>query len=283
MSRSTETQVASSNQNLSRPPDLVDLAVKGQKALFTEGFKNLLTQHVDEAINESFEDEVAESIPEVDVDEDENDELNVINQISQMAGTVGGYVCGYEEGVLDICVHSGIQAKQFASFLDNYLPVDDYDCYEVTNFDDGPDDHIPVEIDHDSYDDWDKIKIDSPLEFQFIVYLDDDLVDGDDVLIDVDDFTPDEETVGEVFEVMKVVKINFKGKKVIRMKCQKGYKYDTHQHTCVKRGEHDIFMKRRKLQLNMLRRVASKAAIKKKINHKSLRFLLNRKRLGIGY
>jgi hypothetical protein len=259
------------------------LAVKGQKELFTEGFKNLLAEHTNQAILESFEDEVAEGIPEENVDESD-DTIDVLNQIDAFAKECGGHIVDYQEGVLDVCIHSGLQAKQFASFLDNFMPVDDYDCYEVINYDDSPDDKPQVEIDHDTYTDWDQIKIDSPLEFQFIVYLEDELVDGDDVLVDIEDtFTPDEETVGEVFEVMKIVKINFRGKKIIRMKCQKGYKYDVHQHTCVKREEHDIFLRQRKLQLNMLRRVASKAAIKKKINHKSLRFLLNRKRLGIGY
>jgi len=267
---------------------LIELAVAGRQEEFISAFKELLAKFSDDDVDAS----VHTLEPEAETEDEDSDEESVINQIEAAAQYLSGSICDYQEGTLDVCVQTAAMAKEFANFLDNFLPVDDYDIYEVQELncrclkgDDEPHDHdIDVTVDSEAYTDWESVPDDSLSNFQFIIYLADDLIDGDDVIIDGDEGIPDpDEEFGEVYEVQKVVKINFKGKKVIRMKCQKGYKYDAKQHACVKREEHDMFLRRRKAQLNMLRRVASKAAIKKKINHKSLRFLLNRKRLGIGY
>jgi len=284
----------------SQPLNLVELAVQGRQQEFNNEFQALLMKYAEPAIEAEvagipqdtllkYAEDPAED--EIDVDEDSDEEASVINQIEAAAQYLGGSICNYEGGVVDIDVVGIDNAKEFANFLDNFLPVEDYDCYEVVEQncrclkgENGEHDHpLSVTVDSEGHVDWSTVTNDMGT-FQFMAYLSDDLIEGDDVLIDGDENMPDpSEENGEIFEVQKVVKINFKGKKIIRMKCQKGYKYDSRQHACVKRQEHDLFLRRRKAQLNMLRRVASKAAIKKKINHKSLRFLLNRKRLGIGY
>lgn len=263
-----ETQA---HQNQKTSSQLVKLALSGNLQEFTNSFKDLLAEHADE--------DIQHILPIEDVVDTEEPNSDVVSQIEAFAKQLSGECHGEDDGVIDISLKDIPAAKEFSSFLDNFLPVEDYDVYEVTETDDG---NHSVSVETEAYDSWDQVSPDASY-FQFIIYLDNDHVDGDEVLVDVerDDEPPVDDEFGEIMEVKKVVKINFRGQKIIRFKCNLGYKYDFHQKACVKRKEHDIWTRRRKALINILRRTAAKASIKKKINHKSLRFLLNRKHLGI--
>jgi len=87
--------------------------------------------------------------------------------------------------------------------------------------------------------------------------------------------------MGALDEVVRKIKINFKGKKRIKMKCQRGFKWDSNKRACIKIGGAEIAKMRKRLRRAVLTKRAAGNAYKVRVLRKTRKAKRFRKMLGL--
>ena len=175
---------------------------------------------------------------EADWDFMNDDEKAAVTKINQLAVMYGGQAGVYSEGTLEVEFDKKQAVLDYLDALNDEDSVDDYEVEAYLR-------NAPENTDATQSISFDDIEEDSPYAFTVWVYLVSDLVTYAPVEIEVpEDGEVEEPDNGAFMEVKRRIKINFRGKRRIKMVCNKGFKYNVERKTCEKLSGKEIAISR---------------------------------------
>jgi len=203
-----------------------------------------------------------------------------LNMIFSLGSAVQATDFDSEEGVCTLTVKGPEAAAQLIQALDDEECVGGYDV----TYGGGSDEDPEVE---------DILTLPEDTVFGFIIYLDDDYItyDGEDDDLEESTVFGQGEAAPFTFdafgraqtleEVKRKVKMNFKGKKRIKMQCNPGFRYDPSTKACVKIGGAEIAKKRKANIRALVTRKAGGAALKKRAKLRTKKAMKFRAAMGL--
>lgn len=202
-------------------------------------------------------------------------ERDAVNEIRVRARMSGGGELAYEEGAMYVEFRNKQAASDFADWLEtDATAVFGYEIALLNN------DTVEGYEDDAGYD-FSQITDDRNFHFGFTIYLDPELVQYDDYEVEVDDYEEINEENGELNEVIRKVKINFRGKKRIKMKCRRGFKWDAAKKTCIKITGSQLAKMRKSLRRAVLTKRSKGTAFKARVLRKTRKAKRFRRMMGL--
>lgn len=207
-------------------------------------------------------------------------------RIEQEAKARGGGDFSYKDGVALVYLRS----KQAATEYSDWLEKDkDVDTYEMNIIHHKPDMDVKDDVELNDITD------DRNFSFEFIVYLNPDIIvyDNDDEIEDNKNEDEDREEAEEEYkesiefddflisEVKRKIKVNFTGKKRIKMVCSPGFKWDPNNSVCSKITGQELIDIRRGIRAALLTKKSEGAALKKRIIRRTKKAMKFRQLFGL--
>lgn len=159
-------------------------------------------------------------------------EKAIVLRLKEAARHFGADQGAYAEGVLEMTFKNKLGATQF---MDELEEDDDVMGYEIEVYcEDLEDGKMGDDVDFDD------VMFDGNYEFDVIVYLHPEIVQYAPVEVEVSDLDGDgesDQTYGDdviVTEIRRRIKVNFRGKRRIKMQCLPGFKYNSDMKVCQK-------------------------------------------------
>ncbi len=261
---------------MDRNQKLAELISTGDVLGFRAHIRNLLCEQLDDALPQAIEVPALTINDEAPVRGEDDAELEALNQLRQTAKHFGGDDGYYEEGLFEVCIPHKEAAADFAAFLEAYDAVDSYEMDVIST------DPITGDDTADNEISLDEISDDTNKSFDFYVYLIPDIVTYEPEEVDVGEGELFDDENGQLYEVKRVIKINFRGKRRIKMQCNPGFKWDPTARTCRKISGSELATKRRSLRRAARTKKAKGASYRRKILRKTRKALRFRKALGLG-
>lgn len=198
-------------------------------------------------------------------------ESDVRADIEAAARSLGGNNPIYDQGVLAIDFENKKAVEDFSDWLD---ACDNIESYEINILFDNEneDTESKTEIELDD------IKDDTNYTFEFIIYLDPEIVTYSD---EGDEEEVNEETLTEVKRLIKTTSTGTKISKTIKMKCNPGMKWDDASNSCQKIGGIEKANMRKGAKKRIISMKSRGAGAKAKTLKKMRRTLKFRKALGL--
>ena len=217
------------------------------KEVVKDSLKNETPLQFQNAIRTRLADELSRQAKTLFEQSEQNGEMSVVAAIQNAARSYGASDMSYNEGVLTLTV----PGKDAALHLIDYLEEnDDVDSYDLTGETADASDDDPIDLE--------ALSNDYEVQFEFEIYINPDLVqlDAEDVGEADEDEEPGETTVGEsveeeedidtldetpdfvgaekyLLEAKRIVVVRG-AKKIIKMQCGPGQKWDPKHKKCVK-------------------------------------------------
>lgn len=253
--------------NYNQPMDALD---------FHKHIRQLLQEKLEEKLPDSIESPLLSTLTEEEITSPA--EIDALDQIKETAASYGGVDIHYEEGLFAVTIPSKINAEHFATFLDSHDAVDTYEIHVVS------DDPVTDDTsdDEESEIDFDDIEDDEDNAYEFEVYLNPDIVSFNSEEIEVDPNEVINQENGKLFEVKRIIKINFRGKRRIKMQCNPGFKWDSKARVCRKITGSELAKKRIALRHAVRTKRAKGAGYRRKILRKTRKAMRFRKSFGLG-
>lgn len=207
-------------------------------------------------------------------------ELDVVLTLKETARQLGSSDEGeYAEGVLILYFTNKQAILDYANFLDTN---DHVFSYEIEAF--------AKEIMHGYVNDeslpLENIVFDTGFEFEITVIVDSSLISYPPVEIELEDldgqgYAEIDDSNGTLMEVRRRVKVNFRGKRRVKMQCRPGFKWDATKRTCTKITGSEQAKKRKELRKAVRTKKAKGQAFKVRVQRKTKKAMRFRKALGI--
>jgi hypothetical protein len=249
---------------------------------FGRKFKDMLALRLDEAIQNSplLEYEGRQALELDDNDMTNPEEMKVVADLNALSKVSGGDNGTYENGCLNVTFTNKLAVINFCDQLEANDNVLTYDIEAYSE-------HRPEGYVDDTTIDLDKIEFDYDFVYDVFIYLQPYLVtyDSPEVEVDEDFEAPlnEEDSVEDatMLEVTRKVKVNFRGKKRIKMQCAPGYKWYPEGKVCQKITGAEVATMRKALRQAVRTRRAKGQSFKVRIARKSKKAMRYRKGLGL--
>ena len=188
--------------------------------------------------------------------------------IEAAAKSFGGGTPLYDQGILIVDFDNKQSASHFSAWLDVYKTIESYELTILTDVenDEGEEEDTVIDIDFDAIVD------DSAYTFEFIVYLNPDIISY------ADDY---EEIEEQLSEVKRVIKISSRGKKQIKMKCNPGFKWDAESNSCQKISGEALSNMRKSVRKRLITMKSEGPSLQKRTNIKTKKAMKFRRALGL--
>lgn len=204
-------------------------------------------------------------------------EKDVVIQLKELGRQFGSDPGAYASGVLRLTFKNKQAVIDFTTALED---EDAVDTYEIEAY---REDMIHGFVEAEEYD-LENIMFDKDFEFEVYVYLDPDLVSDMpfDAEFDEDELAAmDPENVEYISEVRRRIKINFRGKKKIKMQCRRGFKWVAAKKSCVKITGSEVALKRKAMRRMVRTKKAKGASLKVRVLRKTRKAKRFRKSMGV--
>lgn len=203
------------------------------------------------------------------------EEKEVVIRLKEQGRQLGSDPGAYASGVLRLTFKN----KQAVIDFTNAIEDDDaVDTFEIEAY---KENLVGGYVEQDEYD-FDDIMFDKDFEFDVFVYLIPELVSEDPFELEVgDDFEYDDENVEYISEVRRRIKINFRGKKKIKMQCRRGFKWVAAKKSCVKITGAEVALKRKAMRRMVRTKKAKGASFKARVLRKTRKAKRFRKSMGV--
>lgn len=203
-------------------------------------------------------------------------EKDLVIQLRETGRQLGSDEGAYASGVLMLTFKNKKAVNDYCTFLENDPLVDTYDLEAVRE------DLVHGFVEDEEYD-FDNVMFDKEFEFIVYVYIDPSLVMLPAEELDVgDDFEWDDDTDnGFLSEVRRKIKVNFRGKKRIKMQCSPGFKWDGAAKTCKKISGQQVAVMRKAMRRAVLTKKSMGQSFKARVIRKSRKANRFRKSFGL--
>lgn len=250
-------------------------------------FKKMLKGRLAESLQRKLEEgEAFDLLPEENLEEhlrrDETEahwaamlpeERDAVVYLKELGRQLGGDPGAYDNGILEITFKNKDAVNHYADELED---IDTVLGYEIEA-------RREVMVDgymEDEEYDMDDVIFDKDFEFICTVYLDPEVVTYAPEEIEVGEEDIDDEN-GVMVEVRRRVKVNFRGKRRIKMQCRPGFKWQVDSHTCVKITGAEVAQKRRAMRRAVRTRKAMGQSFKVRMLRKTRKAKRFRKSMGL--
>lgn len=166
-------------------------------------------------------------------------EKDIVIRLKETGRMHGGDQGAYADGVLEITFKNKQAAADYMDVLED---DDDVVGYEVeASFE-----NLPAGLDNAAEVDFDDVMFDGHYEFDVIVYIRPDVVQYEPVEVEITDINGDglsDQEVDEtaiMTEIKRRIKVNFRGRRRVKMQCLAGFKYNPDSKVCEKITGADI-------------------------------------------
>ena len=207
------------------------------------------------------------------------EEKDVVLSIQALARQLGADPGSYEKGTLAIVFKNKKAISDFMDAVELLSCADKIDDIDIeVRGEDLPNGRM------DGYVPFDDVLFDGVYEYTAYVYLVPDIVQFSPyVEFDIDDegdeeFAPEN---GVMFEVRRQIKVNFKGKRRIKMKCRPGFKWVADKKACVKITGSELATQRKAMRKMVRTKRSLGGAFKARVLRKQRRANKFRKAMGL--
>lgn len=202
-------------------------------------------------------------------------EKEAVIKLKELGRQFGSDPGAYASGVLRLTFKN---KQAVIDYTDSLEEIDIVDAVEIEAY---REDMVGGFVEEEEYD-FDNIMFDKDFEFDVYVYLVPELVSEDPFELDVgEDFEFDAENVEYISEVRRRIKINFRGRKKIKMQCRKGFKWVAAKKSCVKITGSEVALKRKAMRRMVRTKKAKGASFKARVNRKTRKAKRFRKSMGV--
>ena len=201
----------------------------------------------------------------------------------------------YEQGVAIVTIPNKQAAIDFSDWLEECEYVDSYDIEAVYK--------NPVTgYDEKGEYDIDQISDDTHFEFEFTIFLDPSIVQFDPYVYDDEEEQDEEEydeeeqdeksvevneseeiieSVEQLDEVTRKIKVDFRGQKRIKMKCARGFKWNPNTGACEKISGEELAKMRKSIRKALITKKAEGSAFRLRVVRKMRKAFRYRKQMGL--
>lgn len=238
--------------------------------------KNTMSKSLQEGLESSIEalpSYVAEDVAAPEISREESDALMNLRQAAKHLGSDDeGH---YQDGQLTLTFTNKQSVQDYCAHLEECDAVDSYDIEIFSAVDNLGNPDEPVDL--DSFEDTDETN------FMVFVYLNPDIVSYSPEYVEVDEEGLDSlnDENGVISEVTRKIKINFRGKRRVKMQCRPGFKWDPSNRVCKKIGGAELATKRKALRQAVRTKKAQGSAFKRRVERKTKRANKFRKSFGL--
>lgn len=236
---------------------------------------NEMVEEADEDEREIINEHVRSDAIEIDWTKLNDDEKDVVILLKELGRQYGSDPGAYAAGVLRLTFKNKQAVTDYTNALED---IDEVESFEIEAH---RENMVGGFVEDEEYD-FDNIMFDKDFEFDVFVYLQPDLVSEDPFELDVgEDDEIDDENVEYISEVRRRIKINFRGKKTIKMQCRRGFKWDASKKSCVKIVGAEVALKRRAMRKMVRTKKAKGASFRTRVNRKTRKAKRFRKSMGV--
>lgn len=202
------------------------------------------------------------------------EERDAVIYLKELGRQLGGDPGEYADGILEITFKNKDAVGHYADELEDIDVVLGYEIEAKREV------MVDGYMDDKEYD-MDDVLFDKDFEFNCIVYLDPEIVTygAEEIEIEGEDIPEDEN--GIITEVRRRVKVNFRGKRRIKMQCRPGFKWMPESRSCVKITGAEVAQKRRAMRRAVRTRKAQGASFKVRMLRKTRKARRFRKSMGL--
>ena len=225
--------------------------------------------------DEALEEHVRRDEIEADWENMTDDEKNLVIYLKELGRHHGSDSGAYKDGVLELVFKNKDGVNQFADALDE---VDHVIGYEIE-----AQREVMVDgyVEDEEYD-MDDVLFDKDFEFVCAVYIEPSIVLYSPEVIDVgEEGVEIDDENGFITEVRRRIKVNFRGKRRIKMQCRPGFKWDPGTHACLKITGSDVAIKRKAMRRAVRTRKAKGQSFKVRVLRKTRKAKRFRKSMGL--
>lgn len=133
--------------------------------------------------------------------------------------------------------------------------------------------------------DFDNVMFDAGFEYDVFVYLIPELVSEDPFELDIDEsgyeYDAEEDNIEYISEVKRRIKVNFRGKRRIKMQCRPGFKWDSTKRSCLKITGSEVALKRKAMRRMVRTKKAKGASFKARVQRKTRKAKRFRRSMGL--
>lgn len=204
-------------------------------------------------------------------------EKDLVLTLRENGRQLGSDEGAYASGVLMLTFKNKKACEDYCTYLEGADGVDTYEIEAVRE------DLVHGFVEDQEYDFGD-IMFDKDFEFNVYVYIDPDLVmlPAEDLEVG-DEFEWDDDTDnGFLSEVRRKIKVNFRGKKRIKMQCSPGFKWDAAAKTCKKISGAQVAVMRKAMRRAVLTKKSMGQSFKARVIRKTRKANRFRKSFGLG-
>lgn len=231
-------------------------AIKNNDALaFQSEFAKILADKLNDSI--------AKLSEEFDSDPGAAAALEVEMAVKSFGG--GDFV--HHTGVIMATLRSKQAAEDFSDWLEECKNVDTYEMSII---------HSEADVDVEDDIDFDAITDDRNFLFEFTIYLNPEIVSFNDF-----EYEPETEDAPMVTELFRKARVNFRGVKTIKIKCGRGFKYNSAMKTCQKITGDLLIHMRRAIKKAVLTKKAAGASFMKRVLRKRTKAMKFRHAFGL--
>lgn len=202
-----------------------------------------------------------------------DEERFVVMRLKELARHCGGDQGAYEEGLLSVSFKNRQGVLQFADALELDDQVVTYEIHAS---------HEDLDLGYMEDADIDNVIMDGNFEFEIDVVINPEIVQFAPEEIEVEDGVVDvDDDNGFIMEVRRRIKVNFSGKRRVKMQCRPGFKWDAGRHTCVKITGAEVAQKRLQLRRAVRTKKAKGQSFKVRVLRKTRKANRFRKSMGL--
>lgn len=204
------------------------------------------------------------------------EEKDLVIKLKELGRQCGSDPGAYASGVLRLTFKN---KQAVIDYTDRLESEDMVDAVEIEAY---REDMVAGYVEEEEYD-FDNIMFDKDFEFDVYVYLVPEIVSEDPFDMDIEgEFDFDAENAEYISEVRRRIKVNFRGKKRIKMQCRPGFKWVAAKKTCVKITGSEVALKRKAMRRMVRTKKAKGASFKVRVLRKTRKAKRFRKSMGLG-
>lgn len=208
-------------------------------------------------------------------------EMEAVTKLQVAAKGFGASETMYDDGVLIVTLRNKQAALEFSDWLEGCDSIESYGMEVVHN---EPLEGYSEKGEHDI----ESITDDRNFNFEFTVYLNPNLVAYDDYEFDAEDSEEAEmgdqdlgESVEQIDEVTRKVKVNAMGKKRIKMQCSRGFKWNPSTNACEKIGGAELAIMRKATRKALITKKSEGGAFRLRVSRRMKKALRYREQMGL--
>ncbi|QFR57755.1 hypothetical protein CPT_Moby_007 [Stenotrophomonas phage Moby] len=201
-------------------------------------------------------------------------EKDAVIRLKELGRQLGGDQGEYSEGFLCITFKNKQAAQDYMDALDSDPDAWAYEAeayYEDLVHGYMNDEAVPIE----------NIVFDKLWEIEVCVELDPSIVMYPAVDVEVDEDFEYDDATGSIMEVRRRIKVNFRGKRKIKMQCRPGFKWDATKRTCIKITGAEKAVQRKANRQAQRTKKAKGGAFKVRVQRKTKKAMRFRKAQGL--